>query len=266
MLRYTLPLTLKYCIAGKHEEERTVAKCQGKTIEPCLTTQGTNATTTTLNVDSHKSLQDVGTKQGNKGRIPTKEAKGTMPCQVVVRRGKRRVMFQDQVEIAFTLARQDISHEELGKMWYSSQEYENILRNCIQHINILNNGNRLQKDQKYCFRGLESNSRFQAVSKLMNRNLVYEAVFREQGRQYRDGVVMYDAEAITKVYSATSNSCQLWAHVVGLADQRAAEEIHDECNESHSNVTSTRSKNESTQKHSMSVKMPHENSPLARAA
>lgn len=87
---------------------------------------------------------------------------------------------------------------------------------------------KLLKDRKFCARGLESNTRLQAGTKSMNRCLAYQAVLGEQERQIRAGFVVLDDSEIAHLYNASSYSCQLWAHAVGLADQRVAQDIQDE--------------------------------------
>lgn len=88
--------------------------------------------------------------------------------------------------------------------------------------------NILEERKYHSVRGLESNTRLQASSKEMNRALAYHAVLSEQQRR---NSADFDAEEIARVYYSTSHSCQLWAQVVGLADERAAQEIQDECEE-----------------------------------
>ena len=145
-------------------------------------------------------------------------------------RGTKKVMFDEQVEIRFTLSRREISPLENINMWYSSEEYDNIIRTCIKQLAILESGKQFEEG-KDSIRGLESNARLKSLSKKMNRRLAYQAVLDDQERQRRPGMVKYDTHDAATVYHATSNGSQLWAQVVGLADQRAAQEIHDECEE-----------------------------------
>lgn len=143
----------------------------------------------------------------------------------------KQVSFQDRDEILGIIgSRQDMSLEERNQIWYSREEYDQILQACSKQINMLDRGKPL-KDRKFCARGLESHTRVQAGTKSMNRCLAYQAVLCEQDLQIRAGVVVLDDEKIAQLYNATSYSNQLWAHAVGLADQREAQDIHDESEE-----------------------------------
>ena len=144
---------------------------------------------------------------------------------------KKQVSFQDRDEILGIIgSRQDMSLEERNQIWYSREEYDQILQACSKQISMLDRGQHL-KDKKFCARGLESHTRVQAVTKSMNRCLAYQAVLFEQDRQSSAGVVVLDDEKIAQLYNATSYSCQLWARAVGLADQREAQDIQDEYDE-----------------------------------
>ena len=82
------------------------------------------------------------------------------------------------------------------------------------------------KGVKYCARGLES-STFQAQqAKKNNRRDAYDAVLDEQDEQHESDD--FDEDAIAELYHEVSASCQMWAHVVAMQDQREAELIYDE--------------------------------------
>ena len=78
---------------------------------------------------------------------------------------------------------------------------------------------------KYCTRGLEKHTRITGKLRLRNRFDALLAVLNEQHEQRLDGVC--DDESIARVYSLVTSSCQLWAHRVGLSDQRQAERYLD---------------------------------------
>ena len=94
---------------------------------------------------------------------------------------------------------------------------------------MLNRGE-LLKDKKYCARGLETHTKTRSRTKSMTRVLACQVVLQEQDRQWREGIRHEDA--IAYVYHSASASCQLWANVVGLEDQKEAEityEDSDQC-------------------------------------
>jgi hypothetical protein len=140
----------------------------------------------------------------------------------------KKVSFQDCDEVFGILSRQEIAAPEVrNEIWYSRDEYEKIIQACSRQISMLDQG-KLLKDKKFCARGLESHTRIQAHTRSMNRCLAYKAVLCEQERQVRAGFVVLDDKKIAQRYNAASYSSQLWAHVVGLADEREAKDIQDE--------------------------------------
>ena len=139
--------------------------------------------------------------------------------------GKKRVAIDTRVQVRLTISRNDISPEECSATWYSQEEYTEITGSCVKQINKLNRGE-LLKGKKYCARGLEGHTNTRALAKSMNRSSAYQAVLEEQDRQMRDGVVQ--DEALSRVYHAASSGSQLWANVVGLEDQREADNIYDD--------------------------------------
>lgn len=89
-------------------------------------------------------------------------------------------------------------------------------------------------ENKHCSRGLETHTRKTAKIKSINRSDALTAVLDEQDRQLFDcpdqsnyRFFQLDDDAIRIVYHRVTSSSQLWAHQVGLQDQRDAELIWD---------------------------------------
>ncbi len=138
---------------------------------------------------------------------------------------KKRVMFSEQVSMRFTIARQDISQTEHSATWYSKLDFEDMTKACFKEIMKLERGKCLKKEKKYCARGIETSTRLASAAKAMNRCLACNVVLDEQSRQRREGI--QEVDYLACIYHSATSSCQLWANVVGLSDQRAAEEMHD---------------------------------------
>ena len=138
---------------------------------------------------------------------------------------KKQVSMDTRVHVRFTISRDDISPEEYNSTWYSPEEYVKITESCCRQINKLNCGEFLN-GKKYCARGLEIHTKARSLGKRMNRCSAYQAVLEEQDRQRRDGILQ--EEELSRVYHAASSGSQLWATVVGLEDQREADNIHDD--------------------------------------
>lgn len=136
----------------------------------------------------------------------------------------RRVVFREQVTIHHTISREDTLPEEQAATWFSAQEFQTISQSCFLQIQMLNRGKRL-KGKKYCARGLESETKVGLRTKSMNRLLAKKVVLEEQDRQRREGV--REPHYLAYLYFSATASCQVWANVVGLSDQRAAEDEMD---------------------------------------
>ena len=134
----------------------------------------------------------------------------------------KRVAFHAQVTIHYTISRHDILPEEQADSWFSDDEYDDIAKSCIAEIQKLNRGQHL-KDKKYCARGLESETKVGMRTKRMYRCLAQRTVTEEQDRQRREGV--REPDRLAYLYHSATSSSQVWANAVGLADQRAAEDL-----------------------------------------
>ncbi len=123
--------------------------------------------------------------------------------------------------MCYIIARKDYSSEETKATWCTDEEYRKIIKQCRKQIEKMDKGEVL-KDKTYCARGLEANTQMRYIVKLKTRTESINNVLREQERQLNEGTC--DEEAIVRVYHQTTSSCQMLANVVGLRDQRAAEE------------------------------------------
>lgn len=151
------------------------------------------------------------------------------------RRKKKQVSIHKEVNIRLIIARQEISPEEYNATWYSQEEYAKITESCCKQITMLNRGE-LLKDKKYCSRGLESHTKTRSRVKSMARSLACQIVLQEQDRQWREGIRHEDALAY--LYHSASSSCQLWANVIGLEDQKEAAITYDDSDHEESLVLS----------------------------
>ncbi len=202
------------CLAIKNYRANSIVRRQGPNKEKSLFRE------------SKKSMNAMSNPKAASGFLMTTRVKGN--AMTAKERKDKKLSFCNKVDIRFIISRQDISTQEHKDTWYSREEHEAISQSCSKQISKLDRGETL-KDKKYCARGLECHTRIRTLSKTINRCLAYQAVLEEQDRQHRAGIV-HEA-ALERVYSAISSSCQLWAHAVGLADQREAREILDESRE-----------------------------------
>mmetsp|Transcript_132105 Transcript_132105/g.196806 ORF Transcript_132105/g.196806 Transcript_132105/m.196806 type:complete len:213 (-) Transcript_132105:127-765(-) len=137
----------------------------------------------------------------------------------------KSVSFAPRASLHHVLSRSDYTEKEKRAAWYQSEDYDRITRDCVKQVRKMENGEEL-KDKKYCSRGLEAHTHLAAIAKRENRQAAYVAVLDEQDDQWEQegGNMTTDGERISRAYINVSSSCHMWASVVGLRDQKAAED------------------------------------------
>jgi hypothetical protein len=171
------------------------------------------------------------TKTGSRNRAPntsfssqktsTTESTDTTLQSVISKEGRsvHFNMFKPDT-VHFILSRHDYTAEEKRVAWLQDEEFAWINKMNCKQVRKIESGQNL-KDKKYCSRGLESHTRLAASSKSQNRKLAVNAVLDEQYEQELDAP---NEEAISHAYYQVTSSSQLWACMIGLRDQRSAEE------------------------------------------
>ena len=134
------------------------------------------------------------------------------------------VRFSSSVEAFPILSNEHYTSEERKACWYQDEEYRKIRYECVKEIKKIQRGEVL-KNIKYCSRGLEAHTKVVHALKNQNRRDAFDAVLSEQQKQVRLGVV--DEHAIAQKYQQIASSCQMWAHTLGLRDQREANRYFD---------------------------------------
>jgi hypothetical protein len=203
---------------------------------------------TALSEPSWKELSDCCTKQNALSRF-TKTGSRKRPLNIILRNASfnsqktsttestdttvqsaiskegRSVHFNvtEPDTVHFILSRHDYTADEKQVAWLQDEEFAWINKMNRKQVRKMENGEDL-KDKKYCARGLESNTRLAAISKSQNRKLAVNAVLYEQHEQELDAP---NEEAISHAYCQVTSSSQLWASMIGLRDQRSAEECMD---------------------------------------
>ncbi|CAJ1942256.1 unnamed protein product [Cylindrotheca closterium] len=136
-------------------------------------------------------------------------------------RSERLVRIAETEQIQVVCSLDDYKKAEVKACWYSSKEYSKIEKNIVKECDKMAKRKDL-KDKKYCSRGLETYQTY--MSRKQNYREALHAVLDEQDRQIESNV--YDEESIAQVYHNVSSSCQMWATVKGLWDQKEATSYH----------------------------------------
>lgn len=141
---------------------------------------------------------------------------------------KRRVQFAQHAQVAQHISRQEMTPEEIQRVWNSQKESNAILRSCARQIQRMDQGKSL-REGKDCSRGLESSTTLGRLAKKKNREAAFNQVLYQQdlhieNLSHEDG----NDETLRVAYLSVSASCQMWAHTVALNDQREAELILDD--------------------------------------
>lgn len=139
---------------------------------------------------------------------------------------RKRVRFSQNVTRRAIPTIDDYSREEIEQTWVLPQESYIIHYNCLLQVRKLDKGRVFIDDGKYCARGLESLTKLRMISLEQARRESYDAVLDEQDEQVLLGIV--DHKAIADLYRDVASSSLIWAQVVALQDQKAAELIYEE--------------------------------------
>jgi len=138
----------------------------------------------------------------------------------------RSVSFAPLAQARRTISIKDYTQEEIRNCWYSEEEYNHIRSSCIRIVHMSSAGEKVFQSKRQTLRGLECQLPASYASKMATRQSAMGSVFVMQNESFLndDG----GEETISQVYSTISSSSRLWAHCVGLKDQREAEACYDE--------------------------------------
>jgi hypothetical protein len=170
---------------------------------------------------SYSCSDEVSSPSGNTSYISriTCEPRSP-PCAAPL-----RVHFNAAVSLRLIPCINEYSRKEIERTWYLPEESFKVHESCIKEILMLERGKKM-KGKKYCSRGLENSTKQAQLARKQNQRDAYDAVLDEQDEQHEHD--NYDDDAIAEMYHGASNSCQMWAHVVGMRDRREAVLIYDE--------------------------------------
>ncbi|KAG7357262.1 hypothetical protein IV203_001950 [Nitzschia inconspicua] len=130
------------------------------------------------------------------------------------------VSFADTASVRPTLSRDAYTKEEQLACWFTEEDFSRMKKSSMALVAKMNSGSSFAT--KYCTRGLEKYTRVQGRHRLKNRYDSIYAVLDEQDKMYDEGISV-DDERISRVYSSRTSSSILWAHIVGLRDQKEAD-------------------------------------------
>ena len=156
--------------------------------------------------------------------------------RVVLRQGGRCVTWSPAVRCRHIKSHKSFTKEEHKASWYTAEEQHKIALQCIKEIKVmmlLDGGGAGAARRKsllvhdnilaYSLRGLEGHTPSGLLAKEKARQLLCDAVFREQERQRLAGIL--SEAAIAEVCQAMTRFSVARARVVGFSDQQDAKLI-----------------------------------------
>ena len=152
------------------------------------------------------------------------------------------IHFASTCSIKYTIARVDMTQEEVNNSWLQVDEFmriqqrdedliseieeKKIASSLKQRQHANNTHTRLNRtDEGVCIRGLESKMKLESLRKQSKRLIGLAEVFVEQEKQWdrQDDIDTfqnyYDDEAIAAVYRKVSKECKIRAEQVALKDR-----------------------------------------------
>jgi hypothetical protein len=148
--------------------------------------------------------------------------------------GGHRVTWSPDVRCRLIKSHKSFTKEEYKASWYTAEEQHKIALQCIKEIKmmlLLDGGAALRRKSllvhdntlEYSPRGLEGHTPSGLLAKEKARQLLCDAVFREQERQRLAGIL--SDEAMAEVCHVMTRFSVARARVVGLSDQQDAKLI-----------------------------------------
>ena len=221
-----------------------IAPDQRTTSIPSGNTPSNPASSTTTPPRIPPSTTAAGLSSPVSSEYHTSNTTSSTQQQPPKRRGRegRRVTWSPIVRCRLIKSHKSFTNEEFNASWYSAEEQQNIAQQCIKEIKMMmllvdgtsstarretTRRKSLVHDNqvplKYSSRGLEGHTPSCLYAKDKERRLSWEAVFREQERQRRLGII--SDEAMAGVCHAMTRFSVARARVVALSDQHDAKLI-----------------------------------------
>jgi hypothetical protein len=135
------------------------------------------------------------------------------------------VDFDNQVYVVDTISRHDYTPQEVEDCWFTPGEVLETEKEIYKQVKMMETRADFD-DNNYSSRGLVQYTKQKHIVRVENMNNAIKAVLDEQYYQFMSGD--FDDDMLARVYSRVSSSCMIWAQVVGLQDQRDAEDYLDE--------------------------------------
>eukprot|EP00540_Astrosyne_radiata_P015241 CAMPEP_0116843118 /NCGR_PEP_ID=MMETSP0418-20121206/11906_1 /TAXON_ID=1158023 /ORGANISM="Astrosyne radiata, Strain 13vi08-1A" /LENGTH=179 /DNA_ID=CAMNT_0004473827 /DNA_START=60 /DNA_END=599 /DNA_ORIENTATION=- len=137
--------------------------------------------------------------------------------------GKSKVQFASKVRLVRIEHINEMIHEQVSEIWYSSAEFMEIRTKNDRCLELLTTGKAVE-DEDHTMRGLECRTQAGYERRRRNKRNALYAVLDEQERQRKSGTL--DPEVIAGVYLLESEHCTEDALEQGIVDE---EEVFDEC-------------------------------------
>jgi hypothetical protein len=145
---------------------------------------------------------------------------GVVSCHNV-----RHIRFSEAEIIYEIISLDEYTSDEKKAYWLQEHEYYTISETVMKQVDKMERGIVL-RDNKYSSRGLEALTSIAAMNRSKNRELEWDLVLEEQFRQREDeGLSVLDLERIALHAKNATSGSQLWAHVIGLRDELASDDL-----------------------------------------
>jgi hypothetical protein len=138
--------------------------------------------------------------------------------------GERSISFSPLSSLAETLGLDDYSDEEIERCWYGREEYRTMAEDSMNMYKLMAMGKRQTRED--CYRGLEKWTEDGRL--LLDRDICHaiEVVLDEQERQWDEKCE--DEELIAILYQAATQTSNMLAISLGIADERGVQKDLDQ--------------------------------------
>jgi hypothetical protein len=143
--------------------------------------------------------------------VATRNSKGTMPKSLQIIEEKNEIFLVDHLD--------DITDDEVDKIWYNPDEYAEIKSAYQMTVFMMESGEKMDPEE-HSSRGLEYRTQDGAWARYENKRDACNAVLDEQDRQWQ--AEADDYEELSRTYLEHSTKCGKAAADRGKKDEKEA--------------------------------------------
>ena len=133
------------------------------------------------------------------------------------KRLERKVIFSPSIRVRPVPHFSDLDESTANAIWFTKAELQAIKKECVNTVQMMVRGEKINEDNGICARGLEKKLPREAMKFRRDKWRAIQVVLEEQYMQWEEG--SYDPEWIADQYSEVTSESKMMAYVKGIEDE-----------------------------------------------